>query len=237
MDPRNTPVQLVIFDLTGTVLWDGDGTGRCLKEALSAAQVSVTEEQVRTVAGFSKRSAIRRLLAEVTGTRPEDEWVTAVHNDFVERIITLFRTSPVIAEMPGATTLLKQLKEAGVRVALDTGYSRVIVDAVLDRLGWHSTELIDATVASDEVARGRPHPDLILEAMRKTGVGDVAATAKVGDTPADLLQGMAAGCGWVIGVTHGTHTRAQLSQFPHTHLIAGLGELPSLLGMGASVTA
>jgi len=232
MDPKNSLVQLVIFDLTGTTIWDGDGTGRCLREALSAAQVSVTEEQVRTVAGFSKRSAIRRLLAEVTGTRPEDEWVTAVHDDFVERIITLFRTSGTIAEMPGATTVLKQLKESGIRVALDTGYSRAIVDAILDRLGWHSTELIDATVASDEVARGRPDPDLILEAMRKTGVADVAATAKVGDTPADLLQGMAAGCGWVVGITHGTHTRAQLAQYPHTHLIASLGELPGLLGLG-----
>lgn len=229
MDPKKSPVRLVIFDLTGTIVWDGEGTGRCLVEALSAAQVSVSDEQVRTVAGFSKRSAIRRLLAEVKGARPEDEWVTAIHDDFVERMISFYGKHESIAEMPGATTVLKHLKEAGVRVALDTGCCRAIVDAVLDRLGWHSTELIDATVASDEVTRGRPHPDLILEAMRKTGVGEVAATAKVGDTPADLLQGMAAGCGWVVGVTHGTHSRGQLVQYPHTHLIGSLGELPSLL--------
>lgn len=224
-------VRLVIFDLTGTTVWDGDGTGRCLTEALRAVHVTVTEEQVRTVAGFSKPSAIRKLLADVSGVRPEDELVRAAHDGFVERMIDLYRTDPAVAEMPGATLVLQRLKEAGVRVALDTGCSRAIVDAMMDRLGWRLSGLIDATVASDEVAQGRPHPDLVLEAMRRTGIGDVAATAKVGDTPADLLQGMAAGCGWVVGVTHGTHSRAQLTLHPHTHLIASLGELPGILGI------
>ncbi|MGE3312143.1 MAG: HAD hydrolase-like protein [Limisphaerales bacterium] len=231
IDSKKPPVSLVILDMAGTIVWDGEGTGRCLGEAFSAARITVTDEQLWKVAGFSKPSAIRSLLAEITGGRPEEEWVTSIHDDFVRRMIEFYRTQPAVAEMPGATELLKHLKEAGVRVALDTGCSRVIVDAVLDRLGWHSTELIDATVANDEVARGRPHPDLILEAMRKTGISDVTSTAKVGDTPTDLLQGMAAGCGWVVGVTHGTHSRAQLAQHPHTHLVASLGELPEIFGL------
>ncbi len=224
-------MQLVIFDLTGTVVWDNGGTGRCMTEALQAVGVSVTSEQVENVAGFSKPSAIRRLLAEVTGTRPTEDLVAAVHGGFVERMIALYRSGHGIEEMPGATAVLRRLKARGIRVALDTGCSRVIVDAVLDRLGWRAPDLIDATVASDEVASGRPSADLILEAMRRTGVADVSATAKVGDTPADLLEGMAAGCGWVVGVAHGDRARAQLALHPHTHLIAGLGELPGVLGV------
>jgi phosphonatase-like hydrolase len=121
------------------------------------------------------------------------------------------------------------LRRAGVQLALDTGFSRDIVDAILQRLSWAGTDLLDATVASDEVPRGRPHPDLVLQAMKLTGVKDARRVAKVGDTPSDLQEGHAAGCGFVIGVTNGSHTRQQLESHPHTHLIDNLRELPALL--------
>lgn len=231
MISSHSAIELVIFDLTGTTVWDGDGAGRCLAEALRAVDVTVTDEQIRTVSGFSKPSAIRRLLSEASGARPSDDLVQEVHDAFASLLIAHYQTDGAVAEMPGATMVLKRLKEAGLRVALDTGVSRRIVDAVLDRLGWRGAGLWDATVASDEVSRGRPDPDLVLEAMRRTGVKDVKSTAKVGDTPADLLQGMAAGCGWVVGVTTGSHSRAQLARHPHTHLISSLGEFPGLLGL------
>ena len=50
-------------------------------------------------------------------------------------------------------------------------------------------------------------------------------------TPADLLEGANAGCGMIVGVTEGTHTREQLQLFPHTHLIGSVAELPALLGL------
>jgi len=53
----------------------------------------------------------------------------------------------------------------------------------------------------------------------------------VGDTPSDLEEGTAAGCGLVIGVTAGSHTAEQLKPFVHTHLIHTVAELPSLLGI------
>ena len=84
-------------------------------------------------------------------------------------------------------------------------------------------------MTSDEVPRGRPFPDLVFRVMELTGVSDVKRVAKVGDTPSDLGEGTAAGCGWVIGVTEGTHTRAQLEGHPHTHLLGSIRELPALL--------
>lgn len=65
--------------------------------------------------------------------------------------------------------------------------------------------------------------------MRRTGVSSARSVAKVGDTPSDLQEGTAAGCGLVIGVTIGTHTRAQLAPHSHTRLIDSLDELPALL--------
>jgi phosphoglycolate phosphatase-like HAD superfamily hydrolase len=84
-------------------------------------------------------------------------------------------------------------------------------------------------VTSDEVERGRPHPEMIRQLMKDVGVADPQRVAKVGDTSADLLEGKNAGCGLNIGVTQGSSTRQQLEQFPHDHLIGSVAELPGLL--------
>jgi phosphoglycolate phosphatase-like HAD superfamily hydrolase len=96
-------------------------------------------------------------------------------------------------------------------------------------MGWGRAGLLDASVMSDEVARGRPHPDMIRLLMGRLGVADAAHVAKVGDTPADLEEGAGAGCGLVIGVTTGAHSREQLARFPHTHLVESVAAVPALL--------
>ena len=65
--------------------------------------------------------------------------------------------------------------------------------------------------------------------MSLCGISIAAAVAKVGDTPADLLEGTAAGCGLVIGITSGSHTRTALAAHPHTHLIDHLSEVCSII--------
>jgi phosphonatase-like hydrolase len=131
--------------------------------------------------------------------------------------------------VPGIESLFESLRSAGIPVALNTGFSRDITDSILRRLGWNFGSTIVASVASDEVARGRPHPDMIRYLMGRLGVNDPTRVAKVGDAPADLEEGTNAGCGWVIGVTWGTHTRGQLAGLPHTHLVDQVGELHPIL--------
>lgn len=144
-------------------------------------------------------------------------------------MIRHYQTSPVVKPMPHTMETFARLKAAGIRIALDTGFSRPILDVIIDRLCWPESHLIDATVASDEVLRGRPSPDLLFKAMNLTGVKDARHVVKVGDTPSDLQEGTNAGCGLVIGVINGSHTKEELLAHPHTHLVASLRELPELI--------
>ena len=223
-------IQLVVFDMAGTTVRDDDAVNTSLREALAAVAV-VSRAEVNTVMGLPKPLAIRKLLELRQGGQGTvtAEMVASVHADFLARMLRFYRTGPGVEPMPHTLEAFDQLKAAGVRLALDTGFSRPIVDAILTRLGWKDSSLLDATVASDEVKRGRPQPDLILKAMALTGVSDPKTVAKVGDTPSDLFEGWAAGCGLVIGVTNGTHTREELASHPHTHLIGSLRELPPLV--------
>jgi len=229
--PIELPIELVVFDMAGTTVSEGGAVYRCLRDTLAANGLDLPAEAVHEVKGMDKREALRTLIERSAMREQLLPGLDAIHEDFVERMIGFYRGDSSVGEMPGASETFRRLRRAGVKVALNTGFSRDIVNGLLERLGWANGELIDATVSSDEVERGRPHPDMIRHLMLKLGVTNPQRVAKVGDTPADLLEGRNAGCGLVIGVTQGASTREQLERFPHDHLIGTVAELPELLAV------
>jgi phosphonatase-like hydrolase len=221
-------IELVVFDMAGTTLYDGDAVGACFCIALAAAGVEVDAARVNAVMGLHKPEAIRILLTGA-GRNGTDEEVRAVHDDFARQMRTYYATDPAVCEIPGATEAFATLRREGIKVALNTGFSRAVADAALARLGWLVPAVIDATMTSDEVAHGRPHPDMILALMERLGIRGPGRVAKVGDTVVDLEEGARAGCGLLIGVTSGTSTRAQMEASPHTHIIASVADVPGII--------
>lgn len=225
------PIELVVFDMAGTTVAEGGAVYQCLRDTLAANELEIPADALHEVKGMDKREALRILIENSAMRDQLLPGLDAIHEDFNERMIVFYRNDLTVTEMPGASETFRRLRLAGVKVALNTGFSREIVDALLERLGWANSDLIDATVASDEVEHGRPHPDMIRRLMLILGVTDPQRIAKVGDTPADLLEGRNAGCGLVVGVTEGSSTREQLEKFPHDHLIKTVSQLPELLGV------
>ena len=147
-------IRLVVLDMAGTTVRDDDAVNTSLREALAAVAV-VSRAEVNAVMGLPKPIAIRELLRLQPGAPITEEVVASVHGDFLARMLRFYRSGPGVEPMPHTLEAFDQLKAAGVRLALDTGFSRPIVDAILTRLGWKDSLLLDATVASDEVKHGR----------------------------------------------------------------------------------
>jgi phosphonatase-like hydrolase len=225
-------IELVVFDMAGTTVNDEDAVNRCVRDALEAVGLVVASADVNRVMGLPKPQAIARLIEQYGRSADLGPRLDSIHGDFVRRSVKFYASDPSVREIPGASRVFDRLRSAGLRIALNTGFDRAITDVILDRVGWG--DRIDATIASDEVARGRPYPDMIRELMRRLGVSQASRVAKVGDTPADLEEGHNAGCGWIVGVTRGTHARSELEPFPHTHLIESIRDLPDLLGLPAA---
>jgi phosphonatase-like hydrolase len=224
-------IELVVFDMAGTTVSEGGAVYQALRDTLAANGLNVTDDAIHPVKGTDKREALRTLI-EQSNLRDELlPGLDSIHEDFVERMIAFYRTDLSVSEMPGASATFRQLKQQGIKVALNTGFSRDIAQTLIDRLGWERDGLIDASVTSDEVERGRPFPWMIRRLMQKVGVKEARRVAKIGDAPADLWEGKNAGCGLVIGVTGGSSTRAQLASLPHDYLIGTVAELPALLGL------
>lgn len=221
-------MELVVFDMAGTTVHDGDAVSASFRAALAAAGIAADPAVVNSVMGLHKPEAIRLLLASAGRCLPAGE-VDAIHDDFVERMCAYYASDPSVREISGAAAVFAELRRAGIKVALNTGFNRTVADVLLARLGWRSPAVIDADVTSDEVPRGRPHPDMIQQLMARLGVRDARRVAKVGDTRADLEEGTNAGCGLVIGVTSGSYARQGLQAYPHSHIVDSVAAVPALL--------
>jgi phosphonatase-like hydrolase len=222
-------IALAVFDVAGTTVFEDDAVVDAMIAALASDDVRVPREAVKAAMGMPKPMAIRQLLgsAETEGAAMLDARVDRIYRTFVSLVKKRYRHDPLIREADGAVDVFRCLRMAGIQVALDTGFSRDVLDVLLARLGWDS-DIVDCTVSSDEVEKGRPHPDMIFRAMQLTGVTSCDNVAKIGDTPIDILEGQAAKCGLVVGVTYGTHSRAELERFG-VPLIDRLAELLPLV--------
>jgi phosphonatase-like hydrolase len=240
-----TAIDLVVMDMAGTTVTDHHDVERCFAAAARQTGLSVTDERVLAMQGLAKRYVFETLWTEQLGDG---------HADIPARVDGSYRMFTHVLEnhylthgatpTDGCLDTLHFLREHNIPVVLTTGFYRLVTDIILDKLGWldglepdprggrlsaRPHALIRASVTSDEVERGRPYPFLIERAMLLTGVTNPRRVCNVGDTPSDLLSARAAGCRLNLGLTNGTHSRAQLDVHPHDALPASLAGLPALL--------
>jgi HAD superfamily hydrolase (TIGR01509 family) len=69
---------------------------------------------------------------------------------------------------PSVLALVARLAERGLALALASGSSPSVIAAELEAVGLDRTFAV--TLSSSEVARGKPEPDIFLEAARRLGV-------------------------------------------------------------------
>ncbi len=223
--------KLIVFDLAGTTVNDNKDVHRVLQRVFKKMHMRISIEEANQIMGIPKPIAIKILLQQHKYPFISELLILEMHQHFVMKMTEFYLKHPSVCEKEGASDLFRMCKAQGIKVVVDTGFDRSIVVPLLGRMKWEENGLIDGSVTSDEVAQGRPYPDMIYRAMELTGVNDVASVAKVGDTMSDLQEGTSAGCGWVIGVTTGSYTREQLLEGPHTHLIEHLSELKPLFNL------
>ena len=217
--------RLAVFDIAGTTVSDPGFVAQAFVGAMNAAGHPVEHEACRPLMGYPKPLAIARLL----GVQANDALVAAIHADFVQRMLVCYRDWPGIEPLAGAESVFALLRARGLKVALNTGFSRDIADAIVERLGW--ADRIDAVIASDEVPQGRPAPYMLRSLMQRFGIDDPAQVVKLGDTEVDIGEGRNAQAGLVVAITTGAFTRAELEAHAPDRIIDRLFELPALLGL------
>ena len=222
-------IDLVVFDIAGTIIRDTGQVINAFAAAFRKHAIRVTDAEIRTLHGASKREVFKRYIERQFG--PEDPENTAridrAYADFRDLLETTYAKEGVEA-IPGVESTFRWLRDRGIKIALNSGFYRKVTEIILRSVGWHDGP-VDGVICGDEVPRGRPAPFMIFRAMEATGVTDVRRVMVVGDTPLDLLAGTNAGVRGVVGVLSGSHGIDGLGRLEHTHIVSSVAELPGLL--------
>lgn len=223
-------ISLVCLDMAGTTVTDDGAVMSAFARAMDAIGIAdgtpererATQYTIDTM-GQSKIEVFRA----ITGSDERAQTASRAFEDAYVDVIRAGGASP----LPGAEETIRELRGAGMRVALTTGFSPATRDALLASLGWE--DIADIALAPADAGRGRPFPDMILTAVLRLGIDDVREVAVVGDTASDVRTGLRAGASIAAGVLTGTHGEAEFREAGATHVLDSVGDVLRLVGAGA----
>jgi HAD superfamily hydrolase (TIGR01509 family) len=176
-------IDAVVFDLDGVIV-DSEHVWDEIRQQLAEERGGTWHDQAsRDMMGMSSVEW-SRYMHDVIGLRePPDE----INAEVIRRLEGYYREHlPLI---PGATDVVESLA-ARWPLGLASSSNREIIDLVLAVSGLD--RFFRATVSSEEVPRGKPGPDVYLEAARKLGVA-ADRCAAIEDSENGILSAKAAG--------------------------------------------
>ena len=154
-------IEAVIFDLDG-VLIDSEHVWDEVREQLARERGGRWHD--RAQADMMGMSSVEwsRYMHDVIGLAESPEEIST---EVVRRMQE--RYAHDLPLIDGAVEAVRRLG-GSFRLALASSSNRPIIDAVLAQAGL--ADAFEATVSSEEVARGKPAPDVFIEAARRLGV-------------------------------------------------------------------
>jgi phosphonoacetaldehyde hydrolase len=193
-------IRLVIFDWAGTLVDHGCCAPlAAFIEAFAARGLPISEAVARQPMGAHKRDHVAEILSypEIAARvraelhrDPTEALVTEVYDEFCRRLPAALPRHA--APIPGAVETIAWLKARGIHVGSTTGYTRSMMD-VLEPVARAAGIDPEALICSDEVPQSRPAPWACLRLAEHFRAFPVAHCVKVGDTPADIAEGLNAG--------------------------------------------
>jgi HAD superfamily hydrolase (TIGR01509 family) len=176
-------IAAVVFDLDG-VLVDSEQVWDEARRDVVAAHGGTWKESATTdMLGMSSPEWSRYVAEQLQVDLTPDE----VNATVLEAMLAKYREA--LPLLPGAREAVRRMADA-FPIALATSSNREVIDLVLEGMGV--TDRFRATVSSEEVARGKPAPDVYLEAARRLGV-DPRTAAAIEDSANGLRSAHAAG--------------------------------------------
>jgi len=199
-------LQALVFDWAGTTVDFGSlAPARTLQRVFTKAGMQLSDAEIRCGMGLPKRWHIEAILTKagvrekwqvLRGHLPVRADVDEMYEAFVPlQLSCLAEYSKMI---PGVVESVQRFRARGLKIGSTTGYTRAMLDVLLAQSA-KAGYVPDCSVAPEDAGGGRPQPLMIYENAARLEVQPLAALVKIGDTPADIEEGLNAGA-WSIGV-------------------------------------
>lgn len=205
-------ISCVIMDWAGTAIDFGcfAPLNAFLKVFSEEKGIDITYRQAREPMGLLKIDHIKAILNmpevnEKFRVRYGRDWnMEDVNEMYVSFEKHLFASlSNFTTPIPGVLDTIKELRESGIKIGSTTGYTQAMMDVVRPGAAAKGY-VVDNLVTPDNLPAGRPAPYMIYKNMIDLAIPSVDNIVKVGDTIADIKEGVNAKV-WSIGIITGSN--------------------------------
>jgi phosphonoacetaldehyde hydrolase len=194
-------IKAIILDWAGTTVDYGSRAPTlAFREVFKREGVPIKDLEARTPMGKAKREHIAAIAAMPRVARSwKRKRGSVIGKADIDRMYERFL--PIQKELllthsdviPGVVEAIRQCREWGIKIGSTTGYSRELMEVVapIAAAQGYSPDVI---VCADDVAKGRPSPQMNLRAAELLGVPPSSEVLVLDDTTVGCEAGKRAGC-------------------------------------------
>jgi HAD superfamily hydrolase (TIGR01509 family) len=190
-------IEAVVFDLDGVIIDSEEVWEEVRRGYVARHGKQFLPDTQQAMMGMSTAEWSRHLSVDVGVGVPPEQVAADVLGEMADRYR---QSSPLI---PGAVDTVRRIG-ARFTLALASSSARILIDQVLASAGL--TDDFRVTLSTEEVPRGKPYPDVYLEAASRLGLAPRVCAA-VEDSSNGLRSAAAAGLA-VVAVPHGVYPPA-----------------------------
>ena len=203
-------INCIVFDWAGTTVDYGCfAPVAAFVRAFSDLGISLTAKEARGPMGMNKIDHIRELFCldtisskfKIIKSRDfAEEDVIEMNKNFEKYLFASLKdyTTPI----DGVIEIVESLHSSGLKIGSTSGYTKAMMDIVAPEAATKGYSP-DCWVTADGLPAGRPKPYMIYQNMINLGVESPRTIIKVGDTVADIKEGVTANV-WSVGVILGS---------------------------------
>lgn len=224
-DPIPTSPPGVVFDLDGVLIDSHDQHERSWFQLAAEVGKPLTREQFKESFGMRNVMCIPHVFHWAD---PEDHAAIHALGERKEELYREFIAADGIEPLPGVVALLESLAGAGIPVSLGSSTSRKNIEVCFAATGLDRF-FGDKLTGAEDVTRGKPAPDVFLEAARKIDRAPSRCLV-IEDAHVGVEAGLAAGMRVLVVTT--THPRESFDGLGAARIVDSLEEVDANLVIG-----
>jgi HAD superfamily hydrolase (TIGR01549 family) len=215
-------ITAVLFDFIGTTVLEKNNNVvlTCFERAFSDIGITVERSILQQNRGKNKEQMITDVLkSEKKDVRKKNDIIDSFKKHFISSLDQFSESSDLEPTMA-------HLRARKVKVGVGSGLPKDILQILLEHFHWERFSF-DYISTAEEIGKGRPHPDMIIDMMVKLHLNNFQFL-KVGDTMADIQEGKNANV-MTAAILTGTQPESALRTEKPDYLIRSLLELRQIV--------
>lgn len=215
-------ITAVFFDFIGTTVLErnNDVVLACFQKAFSDFGITVGKDVLQLNRGKEKSQLITEVLRSARkDVRKRGEILSAFKKHFISSL-------DQFSENTDLEPTMAHLRERSVKVGVGSGLPKDVLKILLEHFHWERFGF-DYISTAEEIGKGRPHPDMIIDMMVKLHLNNYQFL-KVGDTAADIQEGKNANVMTAV-LLSGTQAETVLRKENPDYVISSLLDLKKIV--------